>query len=117
MCSNSEESKLNALIKTELKITKKPKTLIVEYGPYMNWGRWNANTSRIDAFLKLLLENGFNVQLQYEKDKLHYVNVKYNDEILFENKEIQHNKNYHNRISVFEDCCKNISKKLNTSNV
>ena len=36
MCSNSEESKLNALIKTELKITKKPKTLIVEYGPYMN---------------------------------------------------------------------------------
>ena len=57
MCSNLKESKLNALRITEIESTEEPKTLTVIYGPYMNWGKWNANTTRIEVFLKMLLEN------------------------------------------------------------
>ena len=116
MCSNLKESKLNALRKTEIESTEKPKTLTVIYGPYMSWGKWNANTSRIEVFLKMLLKNNFNVQLKYEKDKLHYVSVLYNNKILFEHKDVQHNSNYYKRELIFNDCFKSIIK-LTTSKI
>ena len=41
------------------------KTIIIEYNPYNNWGRWNHNPSRIQNIIKLLQELGYNVQLKH----------------------------------------------------
>ena len=40
-------------------------TLILDYGPYMNWGRWNHNSSRIEYLINSLVNLGFNVQLNH----------------------------------------------------
>lgn len=40
-------------------------TLIIEYSPYKNWGRWNHNPSRIQNVIDLLKESKYNVQLKH----------------------------------------------------
>ena len=40
-------------------------TLVIEYYPYYNWGRWNHNPSRIQNVIALLQEHGYNVQLKH----------------------------------------------------
>ena len=44
-------------------------TLILEYGPYMNWGRWNHNSSRIEYLINSLVTVGYSVQLNHISDE------------------------------------------------
>lgn len=44
-------------------------TLILEFYPYKNWGRWNHNPSRIQTLIDKLVELGFNVQLKHITDE------------------------------------------------
>lgn len=66
MCTSIGNNELNRLM--ECGIEAAP-TLIVNFGPYMNWGRWNHNTTRITPLIDHLLENGFDVQLQHSDEE------------------------------------------------
>ena len=61
MCSNDPNDLNNALHRCE----GAKDTLILKYGPYMNWGRWNHNTRRVKCIINELLDRKFNVQLQF----------------------------------------------------
>jgi hypothetical protein len=62
MCTSSSSQELNKVIAG----SAEGKTVVVEYGPYMNWGRWNHNTSRITELLNALTELGYTIELKHE---------------------------------------------------
>jgi len=63
MCNSVESETLNALLLGN----EGAPTLILQYNGYLNWGRWNHNTSRIRLLTDYLVkELGFNVQLNHD---------------------------------------------------
>lgn len=99
MCSNALENVNNALYTAE----NPTASLMITYGPYLNWGRWNHNPSRIHELIALLKQN-FTVQLNHdeeEKDRRNHGYVTIIDtsdgSVIVHNDEVQHNRNYSNR--------------------
>ena len=77
-------------------------TLILEYYPYKNWGRWNHNPSRIDLLIHKLNELGYNVQLKHNDDEndITHGNIYIKDSdnhVITSCEQFQHNSNIHNR--------------------
>ena len=77
-------------------------TLILDYGPYMNWGRWNHNSSRIEYLINSLVHLGYNIQLNHitNEDMNTHGNIQIrdtNNNILFNYEKFQQNVNNHGR--------------------
>ena len=87
-----------------------PKVTIV-YGPYMNWGRWNHNTTRIACLKEALLEEGYSVQLQHdEKEKGEgWVSVTVEGKEIVRIHDMQHNRHYYDQ----EEMAMTVLEKLN----
>lgn len=85
--------------------------VLLEYGPYMNWGRWNENPSRVNNLVTALIANlpGVGVQLAFDPKKDKHpnthgwviVSVEDNGEkkVIYEAEDYQHNRNYHTMAS------------------
>lgn len=91
MCTDFETTKLNALLKAT---TEKKGLLTVCYGPYMNWGRLNRNTKRIAVLVKELQAIGYDVQLKFLSEAVHYVSISKYGDVIWEHASIQENKMY-----------------------
>ena len=63
MCSNAKDNSLNELHSCENSTT----TITLKYSPYMNWGRWNHNPSRVEPLLRALKTAQYSVQLQHDE--------------------------------------------------
>lgn len=63
MCTNAKDDVKNALHEVENAVA--PITL--NYTPYMNWGRWNHNPSRLRPILEACKKNGIAVQLEHSE--------------------------------------------------
>ena len=78
-------------------------TLIVTFGPYMNWGRWNHNDSRIQEVVEELTSKGFNVELKHDSKETTqanhgFVTISAEDGTeLTSSSDLQHNRNYSTR--------------------
>lgn len=103
MCTSATIDELNKLMQCE---NEDASTLIVNFGPYMNWGKWNHNTSRINPLIDHLLANGYHVQLQHSEQEtsrndhgfvriLRAVEGGEAEELAF-SATVQHNNNYDN---------------------
>jgi len=95
-CSNSAKDVNNKLFSSN---KEGMPTITIAYGAYMNWGRWNHNTGRIQGLENILLEAGYTVQLEHdEKEEGEgWVLIKLDAEELAMSKDLQHNRNYNNR--------------------
>jgi len=94
-CSDSQSSVNNALHS----VSESKATLTVEYGPYMNWGRWNHNPRRVQALINQANTDGYSVQLKHETRETSWENhgwvkVTYDGEVLAESDKAQHNRNW-----------------------
>jgi len=109
MCDDSSDKVLNASHDATMAHTATgERTVILEYGPYMNWGRWNHNPYRIQPLVDALIDAGIKVQLSHCKEESTFqdhgwikictdagkskTSTVISDVPLF-----QHNRNYHRR--------------------
>jgi len=105
MCSNSPSDENNAFFPAE----ESSPTFTLEYGPYMNWGRWNHNTRRIQGLIDFLINEGFSVQLKHDEKETDrndhgWVRILSEEGIeLAFSKEAQHNRVYWEREKMLED--------------
>lgn len=101
MCTSIGHSELNRLLPCNDGNAESP-TVILEFGPYMNWGRWNHNTSRIDEIVALLHQMGYNVQLKHDEKETTFENHGYvtilsqEGDRLAHSSNIQHNMSFRN---------------------
>lgn len=104
MCSSSSNDELNKLFSPEE--GPAAETLVVAFGAYMNWGRWNHNIYRIQELIQQLLQFGYNVQLQHDdketsRESHGFVTVSTTDGVqLAHSDDVQHNQNYRNRAAL-----------------
>jgi len=101
-CSNSANDVNNKLFSSN---KEGMPTITIAYGAYMNWGRWNHNTERIQGLENILLEAGYNVQLEHdEKEEGEgWVSIKFDAEELAMSNDVQHNRNYDNRQELLKE--------------
>jgi len=96
-CKNDPNDVNNALHKPD---GESKATYTVEYGPYMNWGRWNHNPSRIMSLVDTLKGGGVSVQLKHDDKETTWEShgwIKVYDDknaLLLEHDDIQHNRKY-----------------------
>jgi len=95
-CSNSAKDVNNKLFSSN---KEGMPTITIAYGAYMNWGRWNHNTGRIQGLENILLEAGYNVQLEHDvkEEGEGWVSIKLDAEVLAMINDLQHNRNSNNR--------------------
>lgn len=115
MCSNASADVNNCLHETPHKESKG--TLTLEFGAYMNWGRWNHNTRRIQPIIDALLDKGFNVQLKHvdtESQSLHGFFAIYSAEgtELIRDKDIQHNRRWQGMREAMQDLASKASENV-----
>ena len=60
MCTNADDEYLNQVYGVD----SNP-VVYLEYGPYMNWGRWNHNPSRVESLARAIVKAGFCVKLRH----------------------------------------------------
>ena len=91
-------------------------TLTVAYGPYMNWGRWNHNTSRIKVLVELLQEEGYAVQLNHEEKEEGdgWVEISLDGVVLSRSDDVQHNRNWSSREALQERIANEAIEKYTT---
>lgn len=79
--------------------------LVIAYGPYMNWGRWNHNTYRISTLLNALLDEGYAVELRHDEKEEGdgWVSIIYDGNEIARTDDVQHNRNYNKRDLIFSD--------------
>jgi len=98
-------------------------TITLNYGPYMNWGRWNHNANRIQPLIQRLLDNGINVQLKHDEKETSwndhgwvkiFLGEKEQEE-LASSDDIQHNRNWHERVKAMlklaDECMEKLAKR------
>ena len=94
MCSNAKDNSLNELRTCENAKT----TILLKYSPYMNWGRWNHNPSRVEPLLRALKTAQYNVQLEHDEVETSWENHGYvtlydeTGKTLAHSEDIQHNR-------------------------
>lgn len=104
MCSSSSQNELNRLIINS--DNSNSPILTILYGPYMNWGRWNHNTSRISELINNLLLLGYSIELKHDNTETTpqehgYVKIlSSNDYELVSSDNVQHNRSYNKRIQI-----------------
>jgi len=95
MCQDNPDKINNALHAAE---GEDVPTVTLCYGPYMNWGRWNHNPSRVTPLINSLKAKNISVQLKHDDkettwDNHGWVKIQNADgAVLAEHKEFQHNK-------------------------
>ena len=89
-CVSVEGDVLNALHSVD----GSTKTITLRFGLYINWGRPNKNTSRINELIQLLTSGGCSVQLQFDDSFEAGVEVLCDGESVYKKDDYQHNKNY-----------------------
>jgi len=89
-------------------------TVTVAYGPYMNWGRWNHNTRRINELKDLILGEGYAVQLHHHEEEKGegWVSIILGEEELVRNEDVQHNRNYRRREEMLQGMGRDAVEKL-----
>ena len=116
MCSNSDLTELNKLIIN--RDNEDAVVLTLEYGPYMNWGRWNHNTRRIGGLIDSLLLNGFSVQLKHDDnettwEKHGFVRIIGGDgQILAAHEDVQHNRQSSERTAYLQQLAEDAFEAL-----
>lgn len=93
------------------------KTLILDYSPYINWGRWNHNPSRLTQLIEQIHNNGYNVQLNHlqdENDSIQgNISIKYNNNTIVSMEQFQHNSNSSQRPILINYIVDEIKKHFN----
>ena len=92
-------------------------TVTLTYGPYMNWGRWNHNTSRISELIDHLQQEGYALQLNHvEKEEGDgWVEISLDGVVLSRSDDVQHNRNFMSREDLMENLAKDAIEKLTTA--
>ena len=86
-------------------------SVVLVYGYYVNWGRVNHNTNRINYFVHALVNSGFEVQMEYHEHDADYVIAKTKDgKEIFKIAGALHNKNWGNYEDLAEDMVDHVRK-------
>jgi len=80
-------------------------TILVHYGPYLNWGRWNHNTFRIQSLIEYFLNEGYSVQLKHDEKEEGsgwveislFLKEAEGEDVLVRSEDVLHNRNYYDR--------------------
>ena len=116
-CSSVDDEILNA-IHSDNKDESIDPTIIVEYGPFMNWEIWVHNTTRVMRLVDLFTKKGHIVQLQHDKKETSDkesgdVSVyKLDGTKLGTSIKAQHSCNYHKRNALYYDLTTDVLEKL-----
>lgn len=96
-------------------------TFLVHYGPYMNWGRWNHNTFRIQSLIEYILNEGYSVQLKHDEKEegsgwveisLLSKEVEGGGDILVRSEDVLHNRNYYDREEMLEGMASDVIQQV-----
>lgn len=114
-CSNSPTDKNNIFFPAS---NASAPTLILAFGAYKNWGRWNHNTQRIQSLADYLVDQGYSVQLQHDEEEKGdgWVVVLSDGNELARLEDVQHNRNYSKRVEMLNQMGTEILEKIQNNN-
>jgi len=116
MCDDASNDILNASFGSNMKHTneKPERAVVLEYGPYMNWGRWNHNPYRIEPLIDALRDAGILVKISHDEkegdSREHgWIKIRAASSVIVESLTFQHNRNYQARLQMIPGLVENVT--------